>query len=837
MTLHPEEVDTNITKTAFELALKRLYGVDISAEEDIEAVGLFATGCWLEMQDLVDAAIESMLRQMAVDNVALLIRLVTSQYYGKAGDRILASAKAMLCRDGWEMPLKYWDSIPGEVVRDVVGGDGFFIPGEWDRWVLAKRMLDRRLKQKAVDVGFLDGFVKTRPKAPDTPTLLAVRFNPTLRKEYVGSKDNTVAGIQQEKWCSLYTHPEVEPILSLLEDGIHYIHLEFEHLLLIRQAKDIFGLPVLADRLITEAQWMQLELRHKVLSARDADMDLGLSLAIEPEKEATEKDINTGPSSPSLERSPSSSKGKQRAVETPEPAPSLRPSASSDASQPPSYSILYPDVLRASPRKYFIPSQDCNIVMGGNADPVITTSSTSQRQGMSFDDFGPDITSSPPDNTAMRPTTPASTSTDKSSSGQPKPQSYTAYPPFRFSVEFQSPRLLKEKKRVYSRTVFYAGSLWNVYIQKVRSAKNHQLGVYLHRAKEREFEDAVISGVGTGATSASVSGPGLGIGGWSAPYAGYANIATRSGTVDEQIGMLEREMLLRSERRERRFARSSATRGQQVQSADLSATRHTNAGDASSASGDDAIGPTSSSQYTPMRNRNHRTNSAGGGATLDAQQASFSFPQSSSLSSPSSSDASDDDDADNDDVFNAYATIPPSGYFFNPTPATDSAPVTRRPRKLIVRSTSGSGNSNTVVPTSARDAAAGNRDIATRPALSRLPTLPPYVDARPTIRTWFKIYSPSKGGRLLSVYESAPDRFNFSQSWGWKSGSLMLDEGFDTGINAPVIGFGGDDGGDGDGLNLERNESLGAGAKLPPKKKWKPKGEGKLRFMIVIGNL
>jgi hypothetical protein len=72
---------------------------------------------------------------------------------------------------------------------------------------------------------------------------------------------------------------------------------------------------------------------------------------------------------------------------------------------------------------------------------------------------------------------------------------------------------------------------------------------------------------------------------------------------------------------------------------------------------------------------------------------------------------------------------------------------------------------------------------------SSMPALPPYVDSRPTIKTYFKIYSPSKGGRMLSIYESAPDRFNFQQSWGWKSSTLMLDE------------------------------------------------KGKLRFMVVIGNL
>ncbi|EEB07966.2 hypothetical protein SJAG_03093 [Schizosaccharomyces japonicus yFS275] len=61
------------------------------------------------------------------------------------------------------------------------------------------------------------------------------------------------------------------------------------------------------------------------------------------------------------------------------------------------------------------------------------------------------------------------------------------FPPFRFSVEFHDIDLLRMNKRVYSQTVYYAGSYWNVYIEKVRSKKNsklRQLGVYLHRASE-----------------------------------------------------------------------------------------------------------------------------------------------------------------------------------------------------------------------------------------------------------------------------------------------------------------------------------------------------------------
>ena len=59
----------------------------------------------------------------------------------------------------------------------------------------------------------------------------------------------------------------------------------------------------------------------------------------------------------------------------------------------------------------------------------------------------------------------------------------TKYPPFRFSVKFDDVTKLKVEKRVYSQTYWYAGSYWNIYIQKVQHKKGHQLGVYLHRGK------------------------------------------------------------------------------------------------------------------------------------------------------------------------------------------------------------------------------------------------------------------------------------------------------------------------------------------------------------------
>ncbi|KAA1468411.1 hypothetical protein DENSPDRAFT_878089 [Dentipellis sp. KUC8613] len=54
------------------------------------------------------------------------------------------------------------------------------------------------------------------------------------------------------------------------------------------------------------------------------------------------------------------------------------------------------------------------------------------------------------------------------------------HPPFRFAVEFWDVEALREKSRLHSHTIWYAGSLFNVYVQLVRK-KGIQLGVYLHR--------------------------------------------------------------------------------------------------------------------------------------------------------------------------------------------------------------------------------------------------------------------------------------------------------------------------------------------------------------------
>jgi hypothetical protein len=706
VTLYPEQIDNNITQESFELAIKKLYGVDISQESDAEAIGLFATGCWLEMQSLIDSAIESILRQMAPDTLAPLIRLVTTNYYGRSGDRILESAKAMLSRNGWEMSLKYWDDMPGDIIRELVGSDGFFVDSEWDRWVLSKRLLDRRLRHAAVEAGLMQRGQKPVPQAPNSLRLMAVRFDGVYRQNALTTSNASTDA--HGDWLALYTNPDIERILVLLDEGIHYIHMEYEQLDFIRNARDVFGLPVMPERVISNALWQQLSLRQRVLNADESSQELGLC------QSATDQEMaNKGTKSEGAALT--KGKGKEKEVAVAEDADLESDSWDGNG----------------RPRRFWIPSSDCNIVLGNGADPVVTTSSSFQRHASRLSasiqpedaQWATDFASTPSTFTnpnaridqSLRPI-----SAGGGNAGQPKPISCTKFPPFRFSAEFPNPRFLKEKKRVYSRTVSYAGSLWNIYIQKVRSAKNVQLGVYLHRAKDREADEAT-----------------------------QANTLSQqnNGSVDERIGQLEREMLMRSDRREIRRSAHAMLNDQAAEE------------DTSGSGGD----PDSSLLSPNPRNPLFSGSSLG-------RRRSTNVPR---LSNPNPAHFS----------FQNLADFPPTNDNSPAFPLTNFSDP---------------------------DASDSDDDLPPNPSglrRSLVPALPTYVDGRPTIKTYFKIYSPSKGGRMLSIYESAPDRFNFSQSWGWKSSTLMLDE----------VTLSGGDG------EVESRKVL--------------RGEGKLRFMVVIGNL
>lgn len=667
MSIPCEDLDPNVTKNAFELALKRIYGTQFPVQEEEEAIGLFATACWLDMPELVDSCVDAILRQMDPSNLHSLIKLVTNNYYGKAGDRILASAKAMLCKEGWEMPYEYWDEIPAEIIREIVGGDPFFILGEWERWYLALKLLNRRLKAKAVEAGLVSSNGRYLHPKPTSLRFFAIRFDAPYRiagqNRYVSEKD--------EAWVALYTSPEIAPLLVLLDEGIHYVHLRFEQLQQIRVQKDILGVPVLPEKVISDALWMSMELRQKVLNARESEESLGLSEVAEDfeETENLSEPASINQKGKSKDIGPLSADEGQTDME----------SGSWDGN--------------GKPRKFWIPGHDVSCVMGGTREACVAANSTSIAE---WSTHAARLSAS------LEPTDVAwaldFTSGSVIEGGRPPSRGYSPnaaprfsyYPPFRFSAEFPNPRTLKEKKRVYSHTVWYAGSLWNLYIQRVNNSKVQQLGIYLHRAKEKEVVDDPLQQ-------------------W------------MTSNVDERIGQLEREMLLRkNERGSRTWYVTEPPRRSAVEPEDASAESSHEYDSANMQGPDPPRRQAAKSAQKPPQKTGGTGRHTTGSELLDGQMLD-----------------SDEEDAE----------------------------LLRTNRKISVSA------------------------------------MPPYMDSRPTIRTYFKIYSPSKAGRLLSIYESAPDKFDVSKSWGWKSSQMQLDDG-----------IGGCD-------NTKSSK------------------DGKLRYMVVIGNI
>lgn len=184
--------------------------------------------------------------------------------------------------------------------------------------------------------------------------MIAVRFDAMARRAAPAAFSQGVPN-NLAKYVSLYTHPTVEPLLVLLDEGIHYIHLDFEQLQYLRRTKDVIGLPVMPDKVVSNALYQQMELRQRVMNARDTDLELGLSVQATEDESA----LNAA--------SPLNAKGKHRAMDS---------TSAHDYDQDEDDYDSHSWDGTGRPRKFWIPSSDCNIVMGGNAESFIATSSS-----------------------------------------------------------------------------------------------------------------------------------------------------------------------------------------------------------------------------------------------------------------------------------------------------------------------------------------------------------------------------------------------------------------------------------------------------------------------------
>lgn len=649
ITLHPEDADANVTQKTFEAAVQRLYGYHEPDGVVDEPFAMLATACWLQMQDLIDDSVDAILRSLNSSNLGHAINRVTGSCYGKAGAKILAFAQCILIREGIDSPVTVFDDLPVDVVRDVVGSDGFYVRNEFDRWSFARNILDRKLRaiSSALQLPTRSGRVKKAPRR-------LRRFQGRLRSFNEGvTESDTEEELTNEckAWIGFYSSPEIEPLHMLLDHGVYYMHLTFEQLQHIRSAKDTFGFPVVPEKQTSAALWESLELRQKVVNAKRDQLSLGLTQSSDEHLPTSFLKLNNSPR-----------------VSPSDAVPGLSSVAGSIASS------TEPKTDDA-PMKHWIPVNDCSVPLGRYPFDLATRRSRCSPR--------------PDDKTALKSPFPI---TQTEEDLQTFPFSYI--PPFRFAVQFEKPQYLPERKRIYSDTFFYAGSYWNIYIQKLqpssRSKRIPRLGFYLHRTKGPDGDDGPLN------------------------------------FVDGRIHALECDM------QRNNYPHIAGFRPLAVGTdTDDTTASHVRA-----------------AMHTLMQRPNHIAE----------------------LHESTTSSLLDDQ----------------------------------------------------------------NHEIHSHaPRSPQIPAMPPYDDTRPTVRAYFKIHTITPNGRYLNVHQSVPDNFNFSQSWGWKSSTMMAEDEWSAGSDEELGGVSQkmaklevDVGGEMD-MDKERGLEEGVGAE---------KGsEGKLRFMVAVG--
>jgi BTB/POZ domain len=284
----------------------------------------------------------------------------------------------------------------------------------------------------------------------------------------------------------------------------------------------------------------------------------------------------------------------------------------------------------------------------------------------------------------------------------------TRHPPFRFAVHFDELYDLEEGKRIYSDTYWYAGSYWNVYIQKCRYKKGYQLGVYLHRSKTEsaaEDNNNIFNFNGVRRE-------------WGRTLDDYLQIGTNDESHDEDLTVMTMENLsltdVENTFRPLNTRQSSgwASRfGMQMQQ--------------------------QQQQHQQQQHQQQRHQPA-------QQQALFQPPQ-----------------VDSQLPQQQPAQTTPFSFSLEPTNSNSLPPG------LFGFSQSNTSLFPTPSDTSKKDPKKEKQKKSTEYNSA------PFLDNRTEVGAYFEIYTPSRRGKTsLTCFSSAPDKFGFSQSWGWKSSSL-----------------------------------------------------------------
>ncbi|RUP44180.1 hypothetical protein BC936DRAFT_149839 [Jimgerdemannia flammicorona] len=312
-----------------------------------------------------------------------------------------------------------------------------------------------------------------------------------------------------------YQHDE-HAYRLILAQSIYYIHMSFEELTLIRRDRDpLTGRSLVADHVLKDALWQQVELRAKIEAANEDDVYLGTTTTavgtVAGDDESAEELLpaddprsahsGTRAWSAAVRRASTVSTASHTGIaglpsSAGQPSSSSPPSSiTSPTSSPAPIALARTATANDGRVLHTIPTDDTTHIGESGlasvsmsavaaAAAAATPAGARRERGRARQSFATFTYADSEDGEAAEEVEVGGMAVGRGVAGVgvgPRVE-YSVFAPFRFGVEFVGVQNLKEKCRIYSETVFYAGSNWNMYIQKIKTPrKGVQLGVYLHR--------------------------------------------------------------------------------------------------------------------------------------------------------------------------------------------------------------------------------------------------------------------------------------------------------------------------------------------------------------------
>lgn len=494
---------------------------------------------------------------------------------------------------------------------------------------------------------------------------------------------------------------ELQPLRDALNNRLHYCHLTYAQLELLESLKDHRGGLLIKRESLRNALWLQTGLRHKVTSAKVDQQELELSRVFNFRKKVfVDEDFE------------SNKKNLDEDNEEENPVPEVGNSSSVHGEQ-------ITEALDASRKK------NKNNETNSLKDRV----SGGESEDFDEDDEDEDDNSSLYSESAHVfypiPTDYSSLDSQENKVLSSEVASVTKYPPFRFSVKFDDVTKLKVEKRVYSQTYWYAGSYWNIYIQKVQHKKGHQLGVYLHRGKLdsntpssnlRQDERLALFDLNDNEDS------GL-------------NTQLRSGPLPSSQRLRLPDPVVHSTGNLDGLTFDLATgAGSSLLDGTVPWTEGDDVNQISS-----SLGGNEATLYEDDL-RLHLNNSPTP-HDLEWTPPSPPFDGGAALAAASIAAEAAAQGAASADIVAMFST---------PQTPTNN------------------GNTGSSIPTASSRKTGGSSGNSAHET-----TKPEYLDTRRVIQAYFEIYTPPrKKGADMTCFSSSPDSFKFAQSWGWKSSPL-----------------------------------------------------------------